>query len=97
MAAVDWPDLDELKRVLDVEGEDWNDHLERLLAAAIDRVKTDVGNWSESTDAPSERLASAALRAAALLQTNAADPTVIDTDEVYAGHLKGYRRRFGFA
>jgi hypothetical protein len=96
MAAVDWPDLDELKRVLDVEGSDWDDHLEIQLTAAIDKVKADVGDWDDATDTPTPNLTKAALRAAVLLQANAADPQLVDTDEVYAGHLKGARRVFGF-
>lgn len=106
MAAVDWPDLDELKAVLNVEGEDWNDHLSGLLAAAIEKVKDDVGSWDESTDSPDSRLAKAALRAAALMQTNAVVSSQTDTghsineavdlDPVYTANLKGHRRTFGF-
>lgn len=105
MAAVDWPDLDELKRTLDVEGSDWDDQLERQLAAGIALVKQDVGSWDESTDTPNERLAAAALRAAVLLQANAASrerfqtqaSSFLETDEVYAAYIKGHRRTFGFA
>lgn len=97
MPAVDWPDRDELKRLLDVEGSDWDDHLEGLMAAGIARVKADVGDWDDTTDIPDERLAKAAIRAAVVLQANAADPTALDTDEVYLGHLKGKRRVFGFS
>jgi hypothetical protein len=107
MAAVDWPDLVELKAVLDVESDDWNDHLEGLMAAAIEKVKSDVGSWDESTDAPNSRLAKAALRAATLMQTNASPNfqleanhsihEAVDSDPVYAAYLKGQRRTFGFA
>lgn len=97
MAAVDWPDVSELKAVLDVEGEDWNVHLDGLMTAAIDKVKQDVGSWDESTDTPDAPLRNAALRAAIVLQTNNGNPTAIDTDGVYAGHMKGHRRTFGFA
>ncbi len=107
MAAVDWPDLTELKAVLDVTGEDWNDHLEGLLTAAIEKVKSDVGSWDESVDTPDARLAKAALRAAALMQTNAGTSLqleaghsvheTVDSDPVYAAYLKGQRRTFGFA
>ena len=97
MAAVDWPDVVELKAVLNVEGADWDDHLDGLMTAAIEKVKGDVGSWDESTDTPDARLAKAALRAAALMQTNAGSPEAVDLDPVYAGYLKGHRRTFGFA
>lgn len=96
----DWPVTDELKQVLDVDQEtdNWTDKLDRDLAAAIARVKADVGGWVEGTDEPDEALASAALRAAVVMQTNLAEPhSAIDKDEIYQGHLKGHRRRFGFA
>lgn len=75
----DWPQLDELKQVLDVdpESEAWDGtedsglnatRLSRLLAAAIDYVKNvEVGDWDEIMDEPDERLASAALRMAELM------------------------------
>jgi folate-binding Fe-S cluster repair protein YgfZ len=97
MAAVDWPDLDELKAVLDVSGDDWNDHLSGLMTAAIEKVKGDVGSWDESLDSPDARLAKAALRAAAIMQVNAGSPEAVDLDPVYTGYLKGHRRVFGFA
>ncbi len=96
----DWPVTDELKQVLDI-GEDpdnWTDKLDRDMAAAITKVKADVGIWDEGTDEPDEALASAALRAAVVMQTNVPDPQkAIDMDLIYQGHLKGHRRRFGFA
>lgn len=97
MPAVDWPDTDELKRLLDVEGSDWDDHLGGLMAAGIARVKADVGDWDDTTDSPDERLTKAALRAAVVLQANAADPASLDKDAVYIGHMKGHRRVFGFS
>lgn len=107
MAAVDWPDLVELKAVLDVTGSDWDDHLQGLIDAAIEKVKSDVGSWDESTDTPNVRLAKAALRAAALMQTNAASTLqleanhsiheAVDGDPIYSAYLKGQRRTFGFA
>lgn len=74
-----WPELDELKQVLDVESTDWDGEagsggdedvttrLSRLLAAAIATVKVDVGNWDEMVDEPDDNLAQAALRLAELL------------------------------
>ena len=48
-----WPELDELKQVLDVTSTDWDGdyddpdltRLARLLAAAIAHTKGDIGNW----------------------------------------------------
>lgn len=107
MAAVDWPDVDELKAVLNVEGEDWNDHLTGLIDAAIEKVKGDVGSWDESADSPDARLAKAALRAAALMQVNAGVSfttdeghsvhEAVDMDPVYAAYIKGHRRTFGLS
>ena len=53
---IDWPQLDELKQVLDVESDDWDGsedsgdgptRLTSLLQTAIAKVKQDVGNWDE--------------------------------------------------
>lgn len=96
----DWPETDELKQVLDVDQEtdSWTDKLDRDMAAAIAKVKADVGIWDEGTDEPDEALASAALRAAVVMQTNVTEPErAIDMDPIYQGHLKGHRRRFSFA
>jgi len=67
-----WPELDELKQVLDVESTDWDGdydgtRLTRLLAASIEAVKATVGDWDEYTDEPDDNLAQAALRLAELL------------------------------
>lgn len=92
-----WPDLAELKRVLDVTSDDWDDTLERNLAAAIDDVKLAVGDWDDGSDAPDEKLAAAALRRAELLslRPDAADAT--RQDPTYVRCLYGRRRRFGIA
>lgn len=96
--AADWPDLDELKRALDVTSDDYDGELESLMDAAISRVKQDVGNWVEGTDIPSPALARAALRAAVLLQPNTAEAQLaLGRDPVYQSFLKGKRRVFGFA
>lgn len=105
--AVDWPDIEELKQVLDVASDDWDGEessggsvtrLTRLLAAAIARVKTDVGDWDEMTDEPDEALSQAALRMAELF---ALRPEVASggaaNDPTYARLLKGHRRAFGIA
>lgn len=105
--AADWPDLAELKAVLDVASEDWDDHLEGLRSAAIEKVKADVGDWDEMADTPDYRLSKAALRAAVLMQTNGvvsiqleANHSIheaVDLDPIYMALLKGHRRRFSFS
>jgi hypothetical protein len=105
-----WPELDELKQVLDVTSDDWDGEagsgggedertrLSRLLAAAIAKVKADVGLWDEDDDEPDDALAQAALRMAELIalkpelaaQVGSNDPT-------YLRLLYGHRRTFGIA
>ena len=101
-----WPELDELKQVLDVESTDWDGdydadltRLARLLAAAIARVKLDVGNWDEDVDAPDERLRQAALRAVQVLRVNAPDDgwRNLHNDRIDPSLLYGHRRTFGVA
>ncbi len=94
---VDWPDTAEVKKVLDVSDESWDDILDRVLAAAIAKVMLDVGDWDETTDAPDEALAQAALRMAELLaQRPDANPDQI-FDPTYTRLLYGHRRQFGIA
>jgi hypothetical protein len=97
-----WPELDELKQLLDVTSEDFDGNddyeltrLSRVLAAAIDRVKNDVGAWDEDTDAPTERLAQAALRMAELLATR--PESEMTRDVTYSRLIYGHRRKFGVA
>lgn len=97
-----WPELDELKQVLDVESSDWDGdydgtRLTRLLATAIDHVKQETG---QDTETPSDGLAQAALRLAELM---ALKPEVIAAvsrgsaivDPTYEACLYGQRRVFG--
>ena len=66
----DWPETDELKKVLDVDadgGDDWTTTLDRVLASAIARVKADTGTWDEPTSVVTDSLAQAALRMAELM------------------------------
>lgn len=94
----DWPDLDELKLVLDVTSTDHDDTLERNLAAAISKVKLDVGTWDEDTDEPDDALAAAALRMAELLSLRpGAQPDSHDMDPTYQREIYGHRRAFGIA
>lgn len=93
----DWPDVDELKQILDVTSADFDPHLEGLMDAGIARVKRDVGSWDEDADEPDEQLAKAALRAAVLMQVNGADGSEVGADPRYQSLIKGHRREFGIA
>lgn len=92
-----WPALDELKQVLDVESTAWDTTLTRVLAAAINKVKADVGSWDDDVDEPTDSLAQAALRMAELMaqRPEAAGETV--NDPTYQRLLSGKRRVFGVA
>lgn len=98
----EWPELDELKQVLDVDSDDWDGdeddtRLTRLLASAISVVKSDVGNWDEDEDEPTDRLAQACLRAAELIALRPEAATTAIGDPTYDRLLRGYRRRFAIA
>lgn len=104
---MEWPDLEELKQVLNVDSDDWDLTLEPILLSAIRKVKQDVGLWDEYEDLPDDALNRAALRMAELM---AQRPTVLNTfaqgrqsgagklsdDPTYQAHLFGHRKRFGF-
>ena len=108
-----WPELDEFKQLLNVTSEDLDGddgyeltRLSRVLAAAIERVKVDVGNWDEYEDEPTERLAQAALRMAELLATRPEGSAALRlapslagsvTDPTYQRLIFGHRRVFGIA
>jgi len=103
---VSWPDLEELKQVLDVESDDWDgaessggsvSRLTRLLAAAIAQVKADVGDWDEDTDEPDEALAQAALRLAELLALRPDAAVGAIRDPTYNRLMFGHRASFGVA
>jgi hypothetical protein len=89
-----WPTAAELKQRLNIDSADWDDHMDRLIAAGIAWVKVKVGDWNEDTDEPDSTLAQAALERAVEQAT---------TGEALAGNpprkseslLYGYRRRFG--
>ena len=93
----DWPGPDEVKQVLDITSEDWDDTLDRVLASAISRVKMDVGGWDDAVDEPDDALAQAALRMAELLALRPEAAAQARTDPTYAALLKGHRRRFAVA
>jgi hypothetical protein len=102
----DWPDVDLLKKKLGLEPEttDWDDHLENLMAAAIEQVQIDVG---EPVEQPTESLSAAALFLAVYIgstegdvdMARAADANVISAARLpkYQRLLKGHRVRFGIA
>lgn len=101
-----WPEVDELKQLLDIEGTDWDGveydigvtRLTRLLEAAIDQVKLDVGNWDEYEDVPDASLAQAALWLAFLMgqrPETRTDP--LTNDPTYQRLMYGHHRTFGIA
>jgi DNA mismatch repair protein MutH len=99
---IQWPELDELKQVLDVTSDDWDGDLDdtrltRLLAAAIDKVKQDVGDWDELTDQPDANLAQAALRMGEMMALRPEAAAQAASDPTYQRLIYGHRRRFGIA
>lgn len=103
---IDWPDLEELKQVLDVTSDEWDGaetsgtgptRLSRLLETAIAHVKDDVGNWDELLDFPDANLAQAALRMAELLALKPELAALASQDPTYARLMKAHRYRFGIS
>ena len=93
-----WPDADELKQVLDITSDDWDETVERVLASAIKQVKEDVGRWDEYLDEPDDKLSQAALRMGELISTRpTGDTTNLSKDPDYMALLKGRRRVWGIA
>jgi len=97
--AMTWPDTDELAQVLNIAPDgavdDWQTTLDRVMAAGIAKVKSDVGMWGDDDeDSPPDSLAQAALRMAELMATRPTDINV-GRDATYLRLLTGYRRRFG--
>ena len=93
----DWPTVDELKQVLDITSNDWDVTVERVLEAAIAKVKLDVGDWDEIVDEPDEALAQAALRMGELLALRPEAAAASINDPTYDKLLYGHRRTFGIA
>ncbi len=91
-----WPELAELKQKLNVETDNWDEHLQRLLDASIAQVQIDVG---EDVDEPDESLAHAALTLAVGIGTagDESDIPVAARLPAYLRLLKGHRVRFGVA
>jgi hypothetical protein len=102
-----WPELDELKQVLDVTSTEWDGdydgtRLTRLLAAAIEKVKSDVGDWDDYIDVPDDNLSQAALRMAELIALKPEVAAAVASgkmvgDPAYLMLIFGHRRAFGVA
>jgi hypothetical protein len=92
----DWPDVDLLKKKLDVTSDDWDEHMENLMATAIEQVQIDVG---EPVEVPTQSLHLAALILAVILGSTEGPPDVSAArrDPKYQRALKGHRVRFGIA
>ncbi len=98
--AIDWPDADELVQVLDISNpDDWSVTIDSTLASAIAIVKSNVGDWDEATDEPTENMARAALRMAVLISQQPAGVTneSLVRDPTYQMLLTGQRRKWGMA
>jgi hypothetical protein len=92
----DWPDVDELKQVLNIDTDAWDVTVDRVRSAAIAKVKRDVGRWDELTDEPDDQLAQAALRMAELISERPGTPvTHLTKDPAYVALMGGHRRSFG--
>lgn len=100
-----WPEREELARILDLtlptdypEADPLVTMLDRVLAAAIVKVKLDVGNWDEYEDDPDDNLAQAALRMAELMALRPELASAVGTnDPTYRRLMFGYHRSFGIA
>ena len=101
MTAVAWPTTAELKQRLNVETTDWDDQLDRVLAAAVSETKKRVGDWVEDYDQPDEAISQSALELAVEMAQNREEfVTIRGTDTVVNTSkskqlLYGHRRRFG--
>ena len=100
----DWPDRDQLARILDVTvPEDYATDdplivmLDRVLAAAIDQTKTRVGDWDEYVDEPDDALSQYALRLAELISLRPEAAVATITDPTLTRLMYGHRRTFGVA
>jgi hypothetical protein len=97
-----WPTLESIKARIDQTGADMDgEHaLAGDLAAAIEQVKLDVGDWDEASDVPSSSLSRAAFLLAIRVAKAPAEAVIADvahTDPAYGRLLKGHRRRFAIA
>ena len=109
----DWPELAELKQLLDIESEDWDGddddtRLTRVLASAIDLIKIEISGEVDIFDEvlmdPTDRQAQAALRLAELIATRPEGAVSrLGSDQMFLNDptimrlLKGSRYAFGVA
>ncbi len=93
-----WPTVDELRKIVDVDPDShaFDVTLARQMAAGIQIVKDEVGNWDDVIDVPDDQLAGAALRAAFLLSLRES-PASIVTDREFATYMHGKHRRFAIS
>ncbi len=94
----DWPTADDLKQVLDITSDDWDDRVDTVLSASIARVKRDVGTWDELVDMPDDALSQAALRMAEMISERPGQPVeLLSKDAAYRALIFGHRRSFAIA
>jgi len=102
--ALNWPDIEAIKRLVDVTDDEFTDDIDSLLVASIDRVKLDCGLVLEDGTADPDALpvntgqVEAAKRAFVLMRpggNEGAEP--LSKDGRYNAHIFGTRTRKGFA
>ena len=90
-----WPSLEDLKRrlnLLDLSTHDEEANV--VLVAAIGQIKSEVGEWDEAVDLPTDGMAEAALERAVELLSDVLPPM---NERKSVALLKGQRRRFSIA
>jgi len=87
-----WPEVDDLKRRLDVNDTSVHDaEMTVILATAIGQIKDEVGDWDEASDTVTDGMAESALARAVEL---ASDVPISRAEAKSLKLLKGNRRRF---
>ena len=93
-----WPDAEELKQVLDITSSDWDDTIDRVVAAAQRQVLEDIGKAYDYEYEPDDKVAAAALRMGEHMGLRPdATPGQFRDDPTYLRYLKGRRRVFSHA
>jgi hypothetical protein len=90
-----WPTAAELKQRLDITSDDWDDHMDRLIAHGIAWAKAKVGDWDEDFDVPTDALAQSALERAVEQATTGESVAGTSLPRKSESLLYGHRRRFG--
>jgi hypothetical protein len=95
----EWPLLDELKQVLNVDSNVWDGdadgtRLTGVLESAIEHVKREVG-FTDYEDLPTVGMSRAALRMAELMALRPDSAAEANKDPVYRMHLYGEHKRWG--